>query len=150
MRASSPICKGLGAKKPGRFNKSSKIQPLSLSFHCHLYKMDERRQKVLVAFVFFMAVRHVMAVVAILQKLALHQHYVGMAMVFAMMVAESGASRRTRSIWMYDRSTLFADKLLFGCYSVKLFKQHTRLLPETFDYFMRCFISIIKSLGYKI
>ena len=96
--------------------------------------MDEQRQKVLVALVFFMAVRHVMAVVAILQKLALHQHYVAMAMVFAMMVAESGASRRTRSIWMYDRSTLFADRLLFGCYSVKLFKQHTRLLPETFDY----------------
>jgi hypothetical protein len=35
---------------------------------------------------------------------------------------------------MYDRSIIFADKLLFGCYSVKLFKQHTRLLLEIFDY----------------
>jgi hypothetical protein len=96
--------------------------------------MDERKQKILVALVFFMVVRHVMAVVAILQKLALHQHYAAMTMVFAMMVAESSASRRTRSIWMYDRSTIFADRLLFGCYSVKMFKQHTRLLPETFDY----------------
>jgi hypothetical protein len=25
------------------------------------------------------------------------------------------------------------DRLLFGCYLVKLFKQHTKLLPETFD-----------------
>jgi hypothetical protein len=72
-----------------------------------------------------------MAVVAILQKLALHQHYVAMTMVFAMMVAESSTSR---SIWMYDRSIICADKLLFGCYSVKLFKQHTRLLLEIFDY----------------
>jgi hypothetical protein len=31
--------------------------------------------KVLVALVFFMAIRHVMAVVVILQQLALHQHY---------------------------------------------------------------------------
>lgn len=96
--------------------------------------MDERRRKVLVALVFFMAVRHVMAVVATLQKLALHQHYAAMAMIFVVMVGESGASRRTRSIWMYDRSSLFADNQLFGCYSVKLFKQHTRLLPKTFDY----------------
>jgi hypothetical protein len=35
--------------------------------------MDERRHKVLVALVFFMAIRHVMAVIAILQQLALHQ-----------------------------------------------------------------------------
>jgi hypothetical protein len=35
--------------------------------------MHERRHKVLLALVFFMAIRHVMAVVAILQQLALHQ-----------------------------------------------------------------------------
>jgi hypothetical protein len=35
--------------------------------------MDERRYKVLMALVFFMAIRHVMAVIAILQQLALHQ-----------------------------------------------------------------------------
>ena len=96
--------------------------------------MDERRRKILVALVFFMAVRHVMAVVATLQRIALHEHYAAMTMVFATMVAESSTSRRTRSIWMYDRGTIFADRLLFGSYSVKLFKQHTRLLPETFDY----------------
>jgi len=74
------------------------------------------------------------SIVAILQKLALHQHYAAMAMSFVVMVGEDGASRRTRSIWMYDRSTLFVDRQLFGCYSVKLFKQHMRLLPKTFDY----------------
>jgi hypothetical protein len=57
-----------------------------------------------------------------------------MTMVFATMVAESSTSRRIRSIWMYDRSIAFADRLLFGCNLVKLFKQHTRLLPQTFDY----------------
>jgi hypothetical protein len=35
--------------------------------------MDKRRHKVLVALVFFMVIRHVMAVIAILQQLALHQ-----------------------------------------------------------------------------
>jgi hypothetical protein len=35
--------------------------------------MDERRHKVLVALAFFMAIQNVMAVVAILQQLALHQ-----------------------------------------------------------------------------
>ena len=134
MGADSPICKALGAKKPSRFNKLRKFQPFISLFHCHLFKMDEQRQKVLVALVFFMAMRHVMAVVAILQQLALHQHYGAMAMVFVVMVGESGASRRTQSIWMYDRSTPFADRQLFGCYLVKLFKQHTRLLLETFDY----------------
>jgi hypothetical protein len=96
--------------------------------------MDERRQKILVAHMFFMGVRHVIAIVIILQKLALHQHYVVMTMVFAMMVAESSVSRRTRSIWMYYRNTIYADKLLFGCYSIKLFNRHTRLQPVTFDY----------------
>jgi hypothetical protein len=38
-----------------------------------LVNMHERRHKVLVALVLFMAIRHVMAVVAILQQLALHQ-----------------------------------------------------------------------------
>jgi hypothetical protein len=45
--------------------------------------MDECRQKVLVALVFFMAIWHVMAVVAILQQLALYQHYGAMTMMFA-------------------------------------------------------------------
>jgi len=75
-----------------------------------------------------------MAVVVNLQKIALHEHYAAMTMVFATMVVESNTSRRTRNIWMYDRSIVFTDRLLFGYYSVKLFKQHTRLLPETFDY----------------
>jgi hypothetical protein len=35
--------------------------------------MDERRYKLLVALVFFMAIRHVMAIIAILQQLALQQ-----------------------------------------------------------------------------
>jgi hypothetical protein len=95
--------------------------------------MDERRRKILVALV-FMAVRHVMAVVINLQKNALHEHYAAMTMVFATMVVDSSTSRRTWNIWTYDRSTVFTDRLLFGYYSVKLFKQHTRLLPETFDY----------------
>jgi hypothetical protein len=43
----------------------------------HLVNMDERRHKVLVALVFFMAIRHVMVVVAIL-----HQHYGAMTMMF--------------------------------------------------------------------
>ena len=111
--------------------------------------MDERRQKVLVALVFFMAMRHVMAVVAILQQLALHQHYGAMAMVFVVMVGESGASRRTQSIWMYDRSTPFADRQLFGCYSVKLFKQHTRLLPENFDYLYGILSPLLSRLDTK-
>ena len=54
------------------------------------------------ALVFFMVVRHVMAVVAILQQLALHQYCGVMAMVFVVMIGESSASRRTQSIWMYD------------------------------------------------
>jgi hypothetical protein len=52
-------------------------------FHLyHLVNMDECRHKVLVVLVFFMAIRHVMAVVAILQQLALHQHYGAMTMIF--------------------------------------------------------------------
>ena len=54
--------------------------------------MDEHRHKVLVALVFFMAIRHVMAVVVILQQLALHQHYGAMTMMVAVMVEGSGAS----------------------------------------------------------
>ena len=71
----------------------AKFQPLFLSFHYHLYKMDERRRKILVALVFFMAVRHVMVVVVILQKIALHEHYVAITLVLTSMVAESSMSR---------------------------------------------------------
>jgi hypothetical protein len=52
-------------------------------FHLyHLVNMGDRRYKVFVVLVFFMAIRHVMAVVAILQQLALHQHYGAMKMMF--------------------------------------------------------------------
>jgi hypothetical protein len=51
--------------------------------------MDERKRKILVVLVFFIAVRHVMTVVVILQKNALHEHdHAAMTMVFATMVAE--------------------------------------------------------------
>jgi hypothetical protein len=60
MRANFAIRKGLRAKKPSRFNKYNKISTLFLYFHCHLYKMDRWRRKTLVAFVFFMAMWHVM------------------------------------------------------------------------------------------
>jgi hypothetical protein len=103
------------------------------------------RRHILVALVFFMAVRYVMAVVAILQKNVLYEHYPAMTMIFATMVADSSTSRRAQSIWMYDRSIIFANILLFGCYSVNLFKQHTRLLPETFDYMCGVLSSIIES-----
>jgi hypothetical protein len=96
--------------------------------------MDKCRHKVLVALVFFMATRHVMAVVAILQQLALHQHYGAMTMTFAVMVGESGASRGPWNIWMCDRRTNFMENQLFGSYTVHLFRQHTRLLPKKFEY----------------
>jgi hypothetical protein len=52
------------------------VWKFELLFFFHIYdlvNMDERRYKVLVALVFFMAIWHVMAVIAILQQLALHQ-----------------------------------------------------------------------------
>ena len=64
--------------------------------------MDEHRWKILVAVVFLIAVQHVMVVVVNLQKIALHEHYAAMTMVFVTMVAESSTSRRTWNIWMYD------------------------------------------------
>jgi hypothetical protein len=59
----------------GAFEISSHLFLSFLSF-------GECKHKVLVAIVFFMAIRHVMAVVAILQQLALHQHYGAMMMMF--------------------------------------------------------------------
>ena len=58
-----------------------------------ILKMDEHRHKVLVALVFFMAIRHVMAVVVILQQLALHQHYGAMTMMVAVMVGGEWSSK---------------------------------------------------------
>jgi hypothetical protein len=52
------------------------VWKFELLFFFHIYdlvNMHERRHKVLVALVLFMAIQHVMAVVAILQQLALHQ-----------------------------------------------------------------------------
>jgi hypothetical protein len=52
------------------------VWKFELLFFFHIYdlvNMDEYRHKVLVALVFFMAIQHVMAVVVILQQLALHQ-----------------------------------------------------------------------------
>jgi hypothetical protein len=55
-----------------------------ISAHLFLSSLSfgECKHKVLVAIVFFMAIRHVMAIVAILQQLALHQHYGAMTMMF--------------------------------------------------------------------
>jgi hypothetical protein len=52
------------------------VWKFDLLFFFHIYdlvNMHECRHKVLVALVFFRAIWHVMAVVAILQQLALHQ-----------------------------------------------------------------------------
>jgi hypothetical protein len=58
----------------GAFKIPAHLFLSSLSF-------GECKHKVLVAIVFFMAIRHVMAVVGILQQLALHQHYGAMTMM---------------------------------------------------------------------
>jgi uncharacterized membrane protein len=61
------------------------VWKFELLFFFHIYdlvNMDECRHKVLVALVFFMAIQHVMAVVAILQQLALYQIYGAMMMMF--------------------------------------------------------------------
>lgn len=84
--------------------------------------MNEHRQKVLVALVFSMAIRYVIVVVVILQQVALQQHYVAMAMIFARVVGEAGVSKRWRSIWMHDWRTNFFERQLFGCYMDQLFK----------------------------
>jgi hypothetical protein len=52
------------------------VWKFELFFFFHIYdlvNMDKCRYKVLVALVFFVAIQHVMAVVAILQQLALNQ-----------------------------------------------------------------------------
>jgi hypothetical protein len=59
----------------GAFEISAHLSLSSLSF-------GECKHKVLVAIVFFMAIRHVIAIVAILQQLALHQHYGAMTIMF--------------------------------------------------------------------
>jgi hypothetical protein len=93
------VCKGLGAKESRPLYKALEILAhlpfFSLSFALLvIFKMDEHRHKVLVALVFFMAIRLVMAIVAILQQLALYQHYGAMIMMFAVMVGGSGARGR--------------------------------------------------------
>ena len=58
----------------------------------------------LVALVFFVAIRHVFSIVAILQQLALAQHYSAMTIMYAIMVEGDGVSRVAWSVWMQDRT----------------------------------------------
>jgi len=120
--AKTLVCKGLGAKESRPLYKALKITvhlPLSsLSFVLFvILKMDEHWHKVLVALVFFMAIRHVIAVVIILQQLALHQHYGAMMMMVAVMVGGSAARRGARNVWMVDQRTNFMERQLLGSYS---------------------------------
>lgn len=119
---------------------------LSSSFSLSLVKMDERRHKVLIALVFFMAVRHVFSMVVILQQLALAHHYSAMTIMYAIMAEGDGVSRVARSVWMRDRTTFFLENQLFGSYTLHLFRQHTRLLPETFKYLC----GILAPLLYRV
>jgi hypothetical protein len=75
--------------------------------------INERRHKVLAALVFFMVIRCVVGVVATLQQLALQQHNVVMTLMFAIN---------------------FLEHQLFVSYTVYMFRQHIRLLLETFEY----------------
>jgi hypothetical protein len=76
----------------------------------------------------------VVGVVATLQQLALQQHYVAMTLMFAVIVEQCGIIQGPRSILMHHRSTTFVECQLFGSYTVYMFRQHTRLLPKTFEY----------------
>jgi hypothetical protein len=96
--------------------------------------INERRHKVLAALVFFMVIRCVVGVVATLQQLALQQHNVVMTLMFAINFLENGILWGLRSIWMHDQSTIFVEHQLFVSYTVYMFRQHIRLLLETFEY----------------
>ena len=65
--------------------------------------MEERRHKLLVALVFFMALRHVLTVVV-----AIHQHNSVMMMMGALML--EGDTARCRTIWMIERSRMFISR----------------------------------------
>ena len=94
--------------------------------------MEDRRHRLLVALVFFMALRHVLTVVVALQQVAIHQHNSAMMMMGALML--ESMTLRCRTIWMIERSRKFISKQLLGSYTSLMFKQHTRLNPDTFHY----------------
>ena len=74
-----------------------------------------------------MALRHVLTVVV-----AIHQHNSAMMMMGALML--EGDTVRCRTIWMIERSKMFISRQLLGSYTSLMFKQHTRLNPNTFHY----------------
>lgn len=87
------------------------------------------------ALVFFIALCRVIDVVVAMQQLAVQQHYGAITMIFAEIVGDSGFLRGPRSIWMHDRRITYVEKQLSGSYFVHFcFWQHTRLLPQTFEY----------------
>jgi hypothetical protein len=68
--------------------------------HFFVLTMDHRRHKLLVALVFFIAIRHVFIVVVALQQVAIHQQNSAMMMMGALILG--GDAPRLRSIWMIE------------------------------------------------
>jgi hypothetical protein len=100
--------------------------------HFFVLTMDHRRQKLLVALVYFMTIRHVVTVVVVLQQVAIHQHNSAMMMMEALIL--EGDAPRLRNIWMIERNRSFTFIQLLGSYTPSLFRQHTRLHRSTFHY----------------
>jgi hypothetical protein len=123
----------------------SLLQSFSDLFHCfflfvlifpllHFFVLttDHRRHKLLVALVFFMAIRHVFTVVVALQQVAIYQQNSAMMMMGALILG--GDAPRLQSIWMIERNRSFTFTQLLGSYTPSLFRQHTRLHQSTFHY----------------
>ena len=96
--------------------------------------MDERRRKILVALVFTMAIRHVIAQLVALQQLALHQHCDMMCMMMFMMVYFVESTPRVRNVWRYERVAGFIERQLLGSFSERMFQQPLKLGYNTFGF----------------
>jgi hypothetical protein len=108
-----------------------------LFFHCLFYflffffllllhTMDEHKHKILVAFVFTMAMHRMIAQVIALQWVAIGQHWSMMnGMLFFMEFVDMAS--RIHNMWRYERAMGYMKIWLFGSFFEKMFRQWTRL-----------------------
>ena len=115
--------------------------------------MADKRNKILVSFVFFLAIKYVLSIVIQLQIASIHSHN----QAFMMMIIFDGECKcqpRRRTLWRYGRVKESVDQHFLGdkptTYSPRMIKERIRLNKETYFHLFHVPCPLLKNSGTQM
>ena len=114
--------------------------------------MANRRHKIFVSLIYFLALKYVISTIIQLQIAPIHHHKETMMMIIV--IIETNARLRNRSVWRYGRVKGFVDRHFVGnkstSYSPKMIKERIRLNKQTYLYLCNILRPMLEPKGTQM